>query len=42
MMKIIHSYSPRIHQWIQEKRQQLEREKADKTAEQIKKSLEKK
>ena len=39
IMKIIHSASPRIHQWIQEKWQQLEQEKVDKNAEKLKQFL---
>jgi len=38
-MKIIQSSSPQVYDWIQEKHQQLDQEKADKTAEELKKSL---
>jgi len=38
-MKIIQSSSPQVYDWIQEKHQQLDQEKADKKAEELKKSL---
>jgi len=39
IMKIIQSSSPQVYDWIQEKHQQLDQEKADKKAEELKKSL---
>ena len=41
VMKVIQATNLQIYQWIQEKHQQLEKEKIDKETEKLKKSLEK-
>ena len=42
VMKILQAADPQIHNWLQEKQQILEKEKADKEIEELKKSLEEK
>ena len=41
-MKLLQNQNPQIHNWIQEKRQQLEQENTDKKVETLRKSLAKK
>ena len=39
IMKLIQEKSPQVYSWVLEKRQQLEQEKTDKKAEELRKSL---